>query len=223
MSPLLIVTEAFTLIFLSQLVLHLLRAHGRSKARDLLVVAIVILVLSAMAWLFVPSMAERRWDQPPGGQAAAMLLAIVFLSGISIMHANGANRELMSQIAFRFAGWRIGFGLLILALGMQGQLPAAFFWPVALGDIAVGLLALAIRYFSASAPGPTLLLVWNLVGLADFGSVLFVGITVLNPAMSSGLEFSPPNFLPLVAVPLFIAMHVGGLAALRRTLTRSTP
>ncbi len=76
-------------------------------------------------------------------------------------------------------------GMVFVLEHLRGNLPAVFAYPASLGDLLVGLVALAvlIRYRSQEIPKGAVLLVIA-VGIVDWVSAFFLGFT-----SSSGSPF----------------------------------
>lgn len=221
MGLLTVLTDVLAAGFVASVALSLHRGKI-TQGRRIIPAVIALALVWALMWSCFPALSEARWAPPPRGQAGAVLGSTIVLSAILMWAALRNDGRQFATLAFRFAGWRIVFGLALVASGLRGDLPAAFFWPVALGDIAVGTLALALSKQRWGTGNPALL-AWNLVGLADLVTVLVLGVGVLRPAMASGEAYAPPNLLPLVAVPIFIAMHLGGIAAIVRGIPSISP
>jgi len=103
--------------------------------------------------------------------------------------------------------WRAVFGGCLLALGLNSGLPPAFFWSAALGDIAIGIWALAI-WMRLPSVSTLELKAWNSFGLLDLLHVLALGAINLNAFYGANPQIAPLTLLPLFGVPLFIAMHI---------------
>jgi hypothetical protein len=181
-----------------------------SKAGNLWAALLLVGVASfasAMAWY--PPLAAFRISPAPGGQVL-VVASIAFLLPLALL-ALPASRAFLANIdpldAARLGIWRAVYGSLILALGLEGGLPKGFFQSVALGDIAVGLWALWITTRSHRVSDRHLL-VWNVAGLMDLLHVIPLAVLVLRPSILANPDGSTLNLLPLVGVPLFIALHI---------------
>ena len=217
MGLLTVLTDVLAAGFVASVALSMHR--GKITPGRRIIPAVIALALAwALMWSCFPALSETRWAAPPRGQAGAVLGSTIVLSAVMTWAALRDESRQFTTLALRFSGWRIVFGLALLVSGLRGDLPAAFFWPVARGDIAVGTLALALSK-QRSGTGNPALIAWNILGLADLFAALVLGVSVLRPAMASGETYTPPNLLPLVAVPLFIAMHLGGITAIVHGIT----
>jgi hypothetical protein len=112
---------------------------------------------------------------------------------------------------------RILAGGYFLVLYRRGELPYAFAVPGGIGDILVGLLAVALLAAVTpwTARGRWIYAGWNVLGLID---ILFVVATAVriatrDPDALGALLRLPLSVLPTWLVPLIIASHV--LLALR--------
>jgi hypothetical protein len=163
------------------------------------------------AWSFIPALSALRLVPPPGGQGLAIALLTLVLSLIAVTSRAMRHADLMPLVGIAY--WRIVYGVVLLLSGGAGQLPEAFFWSAAVGDILAGLFGMAIVGGHLPATR-TSLLTWNIFGLADLLHVLALGVTTLRPFYLAHPDVLPLNMLPLAGVPVLIALHVGGLAAL---------
>lgn len=108
-------------------------------------------------------------------------------------------------------------GYAFLWLSVTGAMPTAFAVPAGIGDIVVATAALLLLSVATSPRWNRLVLVWNIVGLAD---ILFVVATaarlaMADPASMLALMRFPLGLLPTFIVPLVIASHLWVFAALR--------
>ena len=111
--------------------------------------------------------------------------------------------------------WLVGIqtyrviGAVFLVLWSRGMLPAEFALPAGLGDIAVGLLAIAVAaMLGAGRPGaPSAAIGWNLLGMLDLAVALSTGF-LTSPGPLHLLALDRPNLLasayPLVMIPTFL-------------------
>jgi hypothetical protein len=139
----------------------------------------------------------------------AWILAMI--GGLWLAGASGAGRRVFvgldPRAVLRLYAWRAVFGAMLLILGLSGGLPTGFFWSAGIGDIAVGLWAIAI---AARFPGVsrTELLAWNAAGLVDLIHVLALGASVLRLFYEANPEIARLTLLPFFGVPAFIALHL---------------
>lgn len=70
------------------------------------------------------------------------------------------------------------YGIVFLAAGLHGSLPAVFAVPAGIGDALTGLLALpaAVAVATGTAQGRRAAIAWNIVGLADFAVAIILGM-----------------------------------------------
>ena len=172
----------------------------------LLIVAAGLLA-SAMAWY--PPLAAIRIQPAPGAQVL-VVASIAFVLPLLLL-ALPTSRSLLAYVdplsVTHLGIWRAVFGSLLLLLGLAGGLPAVFFRSVALGDIAIGLWAIWIATRTQRVSDRHLL-VWNVAGLIDLLHVIPLAVIVLRPFIIANPDAATLNLLPLVGVPLFIALHI---------------
>lgn len=177
------------------------------------------------AWSWLPPLAALRLQPPPFGQAGAILLLVAMLVGLLALPAVRSFFRAADPLPLVIIGrWRVIYGSALLVIGLSSGLPPAFFWSVALGDIAVGLWAERINQRGQLTSEREITL-WNLVGFADLAHALVLGAVHLRPFFLASPEIPPINLLPLAGVPMLIALHaltLWGLAARRMSgaLTR---
>jgi hypothetical protein len=122
-------------------------------------------------------------------------------------------------------------GVTFLILYAFNLLPGLFALPAGVGDITVGLLALAIgiRASGARQLRSRTVLRWNLFGLADLVIALTTGF-LTSPSAFQKFAFDQPNKLismfPLVLIPTFlvplaILLHIISLVQLRRATAQT--
>ncbi|MEO8140652.1 MAG: hypothetical protein ABI742_13445, partial [Gemmatimonadota bacterium] len=98
-----------------------------------------------------------------------------------------------------------------LVLYGRGELPFAFAVPGGWGDIAIATGALILVLLVPDlAARRGLVLLWNLLGLAD---ILFVVVTaarlaLADPNSMAALQRLPLSLLPTFLVPIIIASHL---------------
>jgi hypothetical protein len=111
--------------------------------------------------------------------------------------------------------WRIGAGVAFLRWGASGKLPKVFTDRAGWGDIASGVVALAL----VGAPkNRAALIAANVFGAGDLAIAIATGITLVlrkEPAMRAIGTF-PPAMIPLFGVGLSGAAHIVAFDLLRR-------
>jgi hypothetical protein len=130
----------------------------------------------------------------------------------------GRDAALPLRVRYALQRPRVYFGALILVGAAAGLLPWAFARPIGLGDIAVGLLGVALGRVPASHPWARGLAVgFAIVGIADLLNALRLGVQVAVPALVASQ--TPPMLLmlPFYVVPVLLAQH---LLMLRRMNSR---
>ncbi len=109
-------------------------------------------------------------------------------------------------------------GIYFLSLYERGELPHDFAVYGGWGDICVAALALVMLVLPLSRPFPKLLMVWNLVGLADIMYVVLLAAkhNLEKPASMIAMTYLPLSLLPTFIVPLIISTHLFILIRLSR-------
>jgi hypothetical protein len=122
-------------------------------------------------------------------------------------------------------------GVTFLILYASNLLPGLFALPAGVGDMTVGVLALAIgiRASGARPLRSRTVLRWNLIGIADLVIALATGF-LTSPSAFQKFAFDQPNELisvfPLVLIPTFlvplaILLHIISLVQLRRATAQT--
>lgn len=117
----------------------------------------------------------------------------------------------------------VGYGFIVLYF--QGLLPAAFAFSSGIGDMIVGFSApfVAYLYYLKKTYSKKLVIIWNIIGIADLVIALSVGIigfprpiqlVPLEPSTEL-LSLFPLVIIPLFAVPLALFLHFCSLRALQ--------
>jgi hypothetical protein len=164
-------------------------------------------------------------DGPPIGLAAAMTIPLLVFAVDGWLGGPLFGRVLDLPLPTLIAvqTYRI-VGVFFVVAWAQGALPAAFALPAGLGDIAIGLLApFVAAAVSRRTPGHRFLaMAWNVAGLVDLVSALFLGVThtnsplgifVTHPA-TDALARYPFSLIPTFLVPIATILHVLALRKL---------
>jgi hypothetical protein len=160
------------------------------------------------AWVWHPTLAASRFLPAPAGQAGAIIGLIIALNLLRLAPGVRAMFRLIDVHRLVDLGvWRVIYGAALLALGLLGGLPPAFFWSAALGDIMVGLWAISI-VLRRSDVSKREVAAWNIIGLLDLLHVLVLGALNLGAFYLSSPAIPPLNLLPLVGVPLLLTLHI---------------
>ncbi len=133
------------------------------------------------------------------------------------MSAFDAQRALAVLHSFRF------FGLVFLLPGVVGpDLPRDFAAWAAWGDFATGVLAMLALMSARIRPlFWTLVVVFNLVGIADLFIDYYHGVTQgLAPAAG---QLGATYVIPIVYVPLLMITHWAAFILLARPASRTAP
>lgn len=192
-----------------------------------LVLAILLLARSALA-LRSPDGALLG----PGVSLAFLVGGL--LIGLLPLALSPTFRQIVRAIP---PSWLIGVhairvgGFLFLALLDMRLLPASFALPAGYGDIAVGLLALALVYALARrAPYARALTIgWNGLGLLDFAIALAMGFSVVGAfagqVAAAGVAPGYLNYVGIVpsfGVPIYILLHIYSVYQIVGTQTHTT-
>lgn len=189
------------------------RQTGPTPLAIFAVLAAALVWGTARSWL--PSLSALRFLPPPRGQAGAILALIVALNVLCVFPS--VRRMFLSiehSHFIDFGLWRVIYGVGLLAIGLLGGLPSAFFWSAGIGDILVGVWAITMMFRKPHLTNREIT-AWNLVGLLDLAHVLVLGAIHLRGFYLTHPDVAPLNLLPLVGVPLLIVMHIQSLIALR--------
>jgi hypothetical protein len=207
------------LVCITLLTIWLVLIRNRREGSGPIAIGVVIAAALGWAalWAWYPPLAALRLNAPPGGQVAAILTLVIGLPSLLIFKPVRHLFASVPPISFVALGpWRIVYGSSLWLIGALGGLPQAFYVSAGLGDIIVGLWAVAIL-LRRSAPGIKELTAWNGLGLLDLLHVLALAAVNLRPFYLDNPDLPPANLLPLVGVPMFIALHVMTLWAIARS------
>jgi hypothetical protein len=150
----------------------------------------------------------------------ALSLVVPLAVGVTLALASSSVRRLISQPEVQpnvvaVHALRFLEGSVFVAMVPLGVLPAIFALPAGLGDVLVGLGALAaVRWISSGRRGRVIW--WNLVGLLDLANATVLGLmTVPGPLhflqtspTSALLLASPLTIIPTFCVPIFVLLHL---------------
>ncbi len=196
--------DGLTLVFVGVAVRLMRRIGWITAARWVLP-----LVIWGVAWAYLPELVALRRNTQ-FGILISISTAVVYLP--LTMRRFEVSATAAKEV-LRLAGWRVVFGGLLGIIGGIGGLPAGFYLSAAAGDIAVGIAGLGL--LAQGRVSNTALLVWHSVGLFDLVHVLAVGAIYLVPFFSANPAIPIFGLLPIVGVPIFIALHVVAVRSLR--------
>ena len=114
------------------------------------------------------------------------------------------------------------FGAGLLMIGLAGGLPPGFYWSAGLGDIVVGVVSTGLLAKGSDVTDRQFI-AWNILGLADLLHVISLAAIYVAPFFIANPALPPLNLVPLIIVPTFIALHVGAVAHVMRTVRRGSP
>jgi hypothetical protein len=186
----------------------ILRARKQGPSALAIYLTLAVALLWAAAWSWLPALAALRFLPAPAGQAGAILGLLIALN---LLRFSPSVRGMFQSIDIKrlidMGVWRVIYGAAILAIGLLGGLPPEFFWSAAFGDVFVGVWAISLL-----VRRPTIstkeVLTWNVVGLLDLAHVLVLGALYLRGFYTTHPDVPPLNLLPLVGVPLLLALHI---------------
>jgi hypothetical protein len=204
-------SDALMPVTLITIWLALRRAGASPNVLQIFGVFLLVALVWGAIWTWVPSVAALRLLPPPSGQAGAILSALAGCLALMLIPAIRIFlRTAQLQWLVPLGIWRAVYGSVLLILGILGGLPPAFFWSAAAGDIFVGLWALLITVRKLQLTQRELI-AWNLIGMADLAHVLPLGALNLGLFYATNPGVQPLNLLPLVGVPIFLALQIMSL------------
>jgi hypothetical protein len=158
----------------------------------------------------------------------ALGIAVPIGAGVALLQlpgVRGAIDRIPLQWLVGVQVYRVLGGLFLIAYA-RDEMPGEFALPAGIGDIAVGLTALAVAYLVATRGAErarTAVLAWCAFGIADL--VVAVGTGFLSsPSIMQQLALDGPNtaitrypfvLIPTFLVPISIWLHVCVIARLR--------
>jgi len=180
------------------------RGPGRS-ARIALIVWLGLALLAGAS-----GVAARL--RPPAPQVVVLLLTVTLVMlerGVAWVRAAVASVSLPRLVAFhitRFAG------LAFLPFAWRGELPRAFAYPAAIGDILVAVAAVILVASRRPASGRfrNFYFAWNVLGVVDLVLVVVnaARFAFVDPASMGAMLRLPLFLLPVFLVPFLLAGHV---------------
>jgi hypothetical protein len=137
--------------------------------------------------------------------------------------ASRAGRDMLRTVPLSLLiGLNAGriFAILFLELENVGRLGGPFAFYAGWGDIITGIvaipLALAATWPNRSNGFWTLVILWNLFGIADLVNAIFLGVTSSvgsplemfhHPPGSAAMQHLPFSLVPTVLVPFYLIIH----------------
>ncbi len=189
---------------------------AQSRRHAQLGVVVLLAWLALTTWISAQGVYRIR----PGTALQPLLLGLLIPIAIGVLLLAFPNyRRVIDAIPQHwFAGHhalRAPFGIIFLAFYEMGELPGEFALSAGYGDITAAILGALAAYlvFTRYAYATAALVLWNVVGLADFLSVVPLGLTQVEPG-GRIMDFYPFFLIPVYVVPLFFLFHVYSIRAL---------
>lgn len=150
------------------------------------------------------------------------------VAGVALLRAPAVRRAIDSIPLHWLVGvqfYRV-LGVLFLIAYARDEIPAEFALPAGIGDVAVGLIAVAVAYLVATRGAErarTAVLAWCAFGIGDLVVAVATGF-LSSPSILQQLALDDPNaaitrypfvLIPTFAVPVSILLHVYVIARLR--------
>jgi hypothetical protein len=158
--------------------------------------------------------------QPPLPLGLAVLMPLVIVAVWSL--ASQPFRQFLLSLNPRtlifVQAWRIA-GFVFLVLYTYGILPGQLALPAGWGDVAIGATAPLVALKLVNSRYRKSFIVWQLLGITDLVSAVGLGVTAqLNPhaIATTAMTVLPMSMIPTFAVPLFMILHLIGIAQARR-------
>ena len=164
----------------------------------------------------------------------ALTLVVPLAIGMTLLSTSPDFRRLISRPEIQpgvvaVHGLRIVQGSVFVVMVPLGVLPAIFALPAGMGDVLVGLGALAaVRWVSSGRWGRVIW--WNLFGLFDLTTAVVLGLLtvpglhVLQTTPTSGLLLaSPLTIVPSFCVPVYVLLHLVSLRFLVASRSAARP
>ena len=164
----------------------------------------------------------------------ALSLVVPLAIGVTLVWASPGFRGLISQPEIQpgvvgVHALRLIQGSVFVVMVPLGMLPAIFALPAGLGDVLVGLGALAaIRWVSSGRLDRVVW--WNLFGLFDLATATVLGLLTVpglhllqTTPTSALLVASPLTIIPTFCVPIYVLLHLVSLRFLVASRSAAQP
>ena len=217
------ITEAVILFSVPAVFWHVLMVQvlGKVPVTTRVITGAVVIGWTAFAYASVRyGLDDQLFGDTPLVFAGYLLIPAI----LALMFQNSLLGRGVSQQALIALQLFRPIGMVFVLEHSRGTLPAEFGIPAGWGDLLAGIVAaiVLIRYPTGRIPTPAILLV-AFVGLADFASAIFLGITSSANEIQL-FAFDNPNrvgeyplgLIPEFLVPYAIVAHVLSLLQLRR-------
>jgi len=164
----------------------------------------------------------------------ALSLVVPLAIGVTLVLASSDFRRLISRPEIQpgvvaVHGLRIIQGPVFVVMVPLGVLPAIFALPAGLGDLLVGLGALAAVGWVGSGRWARVVW-WNLFGLFDLATAMVLGLLTVpglhlwqTTPTSALLLASPLAIIPTFCVPIYILLHLVSLRFLVASRSAAQP
>lgn len=212
---------------------------ARTRRRGAVRAPYVLAAVGVVAWGVLAFVLAREdvfaTDAGTTIPVIAFGIAVPIVAGIALLRVPGVRRAI-ERIPLQ---WLVGvqlyrvLGGLFLVAYARDEMPGEFALPAGIGDIAVGIAAVAVAYLVATrgaARARTAVLAWCAFGIADL--VVAVGTGFFSsPSILQQLALDDPNLaitrypfvlIPTFLVPVSILLHVYVIARLRERSAATT-
>jgi len=164
----------------------------------------------------------------------ALSLVVPLAIGVTLASASSDFRRLISRPEIQpgvvgVHGLRIIQGSVFVVMVPLGVLPAIFALPAGLGDLLVGLGALAAVRWVGSGQWARVVW-WNLFGLFDLATAMVLGLLTVpglhlwqTTPTSALLLASPLAIIPTFCVPIYVLLHLVSLRFLIASRSAAQP
>ncbi|MEM7378567.1 MAG: hypothetical protein AAF460_13810 [Pseudomonadota bacterium] len=194
---------------------------GASPRRGLALGGVFLVWGAVMTWVCLAQVPQAF------GPAGALIVPLCWLAP-SVLLWRCQDWVLADPLSQRWLVglqvWRVIGGVFLIEHGRE-NIPAVFAFPAGIGDLAVGVLALAVLLLyrrRAQLPHTALVLVL-VAGVADFVSAFFFGYfssagpaQLFFPEIRNNTLLYPTGLIPLFLVPYAIFFHTLSWLSLRR-------
>ncbi len=197
-------------------------ARGGAPRAGIATFAILASAMVGSGFVAAQGLYQHRSDSSPVWVGIPMFTLFVILMGGSRLPS--IRRALMHPATPATLAWAQAFrlgGFVFVTSIFTGELAWTFGWPAGVGDIIVGVWALALVLSGSSSRRSYV--AFNVFGLLDLAVAIFFGVTSLRGLFhvwpvdpsTAALTVLPLALIPSVGVPIMATMHFVALRQLR--------